>query len=416
MKKTPTIILAVVACVAIIISCVFGVQKGNIQKTADETKAALESQISELTTKAAADAEAAQTALETAVADAKTAAAAELETAVEAAKTAAATELATAKSEMQATIDELTTAKGELETQLASMTEAKTALETQLAAATTAQTELQAQVDALTATDTEKEKLLTAANKAKADLETQLEAATTAQTELSAKLETAKVELQNKIDEITDQLDKTKRALNAAKSNAYLLFVNADQTVLSKGTADSEDGAVKVTPAAVNGEGEYSVGLEFAQAVEGLSELAISIKDGQIDFTDTVIKVTGVFVNDGENILTGEAAATSDDGVETKAVIYGAEAAALVDPALFTGVTKVTVNFELAKGEEAAPEEPAPTEEAPAEEKPAEEAPAEEKPAEEAPAEEKPAEEAPAEGTPAEEKPAEEKPAEGSAT
>ncbi len=310
MKKSPlTIILALVACAAIVLSCVFGVQKNNIQNdlqkqiddlkaqsekdladagaTLDSTKAELQSQLDTLT--------AAKADVEKQMADQAEAAKTELESKLSEAAAAAQTELDAAKAELQQKIDGLTAANADLEKQLADQAEAaKAELEKQLAdQAESAKAELETVKAAL-------EKQL--ADQQEAD-KAELDAA-------RSELETVKAELEAK-------LKKTERALTAARSNAYIMYANADWSVQNWDTTDAEDGNVIVTPAAVTGEGEYTIGLEFPNGSEGLAFTAIGIKNGEIDFPGYYIRINAIRVN-GEAIAVGNGYTSSDDGKTTR--------------------------------------------------------------------------------------------------
>ena len=423
MKKALTPVLAIVAAIAIILSCVFGTQKGNLQKTVETVQAELAGKTGELEQSAAdaaakaaevesltAQVETLKGELETKLAEAAEAAKAETEKQVADAKAAAQKEIDAAKAEAATAQEALTAlqteaaaaaeaAKAETEKQVAA---AKAAAQKEIdaakAEAATAQEALTAlQTDAASAAETAKtetEKQVTdakaAAQKeidaAKAETATAQEALTAAET-ARAELETAKkeaenarAELEGQIADLQGQLEKTQRALVAAQSNAYIMYANADWSVQNWGTADSEDGSVKVTGAAITGEGEYTVGLEFATPAEGLAFTAIGIKNGEKTFPGYIIKATKVTVNDGEeNLLTGIGYTNADDGQETRENLYnewvdaanlpadarneeGLEGASpiIVNKDAFTGVTKVTVTFSYIKGQPAA----APAEEA----------------------------------------------------
>ena len=216
MKKYLTIILALLAVAAIVVSCVFGVQKGDLQKKYDDLEAQLKTKGDELTA-ASGDLEAAKAATES------------------------------VKAELEAAKAEVESAKAELE---AAKTEA---------------------------------------DSVKADLEA--------------------------------KLNQAERNLTAAKSNAYIMYANADWSISNWGTYDSEDGNVKVTPAAVTGEGDYTIGLEFANESAGLAFTAIGIKNGEIDFPGYYIRLNEIRVN-GEKIETAVGYTSSDDGKETRMNLY----------------------------------------------------------------------------------------------
>ena len=223
MKKYLTIILALLAVAAIVVSCVFGVQKGDLQKKYDDLEAQLKTKGDELTA-ASGDLEAAKAATES------------------------------VKAELEAAKAEVESAKAEVESAKAELEAAKTE-----------------------------------ADSVKADLEA--------------------------------KLNQAERNLTAAKSNAYIMYANADWSISNWGTYDSEDGNVKVTPAAVTGEGDYTIGLEFANESAGLAFTAIGIKNGEIDFPGYYIRLNEIRVN-GKKIETAVGYTSSDDGKETRMNLY----------------------------------------------------------------------------------------------
>ena len=270
MKKYLTIILAAVAVIAIVVCCVFGSQKGNLQKTvndlqqqletakaeAEKTKAELEQQL----TDAASAAESTRASLEKQMSD------------TEAELSSIRTALEGKSAELEATAAEAEAKKAELEQQISDNSEA--------------------------------------AEAAKNRMENRV-----------AELETEKAELENRLSQTEEVLKKTERALVAARSNACLIYVNGDWSVQNWGTADSEDGKVKVTPATVNGEGEYTVGLEFAEATAGLTFSAISINNGEENYPGCFIRINAVRVN-GQSISVGKGYTTSEDGRNTRMYLY----------------------------------------------------------------------------------------------
>ena len=341
MKKPLTIVLALVACVAIIVSCVFGVQNGSIRKDADAVKAELQKKIEDLEAGAADAAAAAQDTLES------------------------------TKAELQGQLDQLTEAKAGLEKQLTDQAEtAKAELETKLAEAAAEakaqleakEAELQAKIDALTAAKAELEKQLTEqAEASNAELEA---VRTELQKQIADREESAKAELETTKAELEAKLKKTERALTAAKSNAYIMYANSDWSVQNWGTADSEDGSVIVTPAAVTGEGEYTIGLEFPNGSDGLAFTAIGINNGEIDFPGYYIRINAIRVN-GEAIEVKPGYTSSDDGKVTRMNILNewvtelpadarawdgniAEASpVIVDKAAFASVKTMDIDFSV---------------------------------------------------------------------
>ncbi len=142
-------------------------------------------------------------------------------------------------------------------------------------------------------------------------------------------------------------------------AQAYLMYADAAWANQNWGYASTD--TVTVTPAVIAGEGEYTVGLEFAEPAEGLAFAALGIKNGEKDFPNWVFDVTKVEVN-GTEVELGKDYTSSDDGKETRSNIYNEWVAELpvdarsvddlaectpkaVDPAVFTGVKSVLVTF-----------------------------------------------------------------------
>jgi outer membrane murein-binding lipoprotein Lpp len=163
----------------------------------------------------------------------------------------------------------------------------------------TAKSDLKAKADELDTAKADLEAKTGELDTAKADLEAKAGELDTAKADLAAKaeLETKVAELEGKVTELEGKLAKTERALTAAKSNAYIMFANADWSVQNWGTADSEDEKVKVTPAAVTGPGDYTVGLEFAEPVSGLAFTALGVKNGEIDLPGYFLRVNEIRIN-----------------------------------------------------------------------------------------------------------------------
>ena len=335
MKKPLTIALALVACIAIVISCVFGVQKGNIQKAADEAQAALNTKVSELDGKVS-ELESAKADLEKQMADA----------AAEAEGT-----LAGVRTELEGKVSELEGVKADLEKQMA---DAAAEAEETLAGM---RTELESKVSELEAAKAELENKVSELEAAKAELENSLK-------ETTEKAASVQAELEEKVAGLEAELVKTRRAVTAAKSNAYIMYANADWSIQNWGTEDSEDGTVLVNPANVVGEGDYTVSLEFATPAQGLAFTAVGINRGEADFPGAFIRINEIRVN-GEAIEFKQGYTSSDDGKVTRMNIYNEwvtelpedahafdgnleEAGAIiVDKEAFASVSKFEVDFSL---------------------------------------------------------------------
>ena len=283
MKKKLTAALAAVAAVAIVISCIFGVQNSQLRKSAEDLRVRLET--------------------------------------AESQSTALAQQLSETETSAESTRTDLNRQLGETEA-------ARAELET-----------------------------------AKADLEKQMSDSAEASESLKTQLEQRIAELESALKEKEKQLTRAERALEASRCNACLIFANGDWSVTNWGTADSADGSVLVTPASVIGEGDYTVGLTFAEPVSGLSLAGISIENGETDFPGAFIRLNAVRVN-GQAVPFTAGYTTSEDEETTRLYLYRewngeaevkrcfdgntAEAASvLVDRALFEGVTSLEADFSL---------------------------------------------------------------------
>jgi len=344
MKKALTPILAVVAVIAIVCACIFGVQNGNNKTKLDEANKALTT-ANDNTAAVEAQKDALSAELETVRKDLE-AKASELEAKV--------SELAAANDSAKAFEAEKTQLSADLET-------AKKDLETKASELETKVSELTAANDGAKAVEAEKTQLAADLEAAKKDLEAKASELETAKKDLETKVS----ELTAKVTELEGKLAKTERALTAAKSNAYIMFASADWSVSNWGTADSEDEKIKVTPAAVAGPGDYTVGLEFAEPVSGIAFTALGVKNGEIDLPGYFLRVNEIRIN-GEKInwLEGKVGYTSsDDQKETRVNIYNewvtelpkdarvwngdiaSAAPAFVDKAAFEAVKTFEVDF-----------------------------------------------------------------------
>ena len=101
---------------------------------------------------------------------------------------------------------------------------------------------------------------------------------------------------------------------------AYLMYANADWT--QQYWLDGNDyPTVTAKNAIVTGDGEYTVGLEFAEEAQGLAFTAIGIEGGEIAFPNYTIELKAIRVN-GEAVEFKKGYTSSDDGVTTRMNIY----------------------------------------------------------------------------------------------
>ena len=113
--------------------------------------------------------------------------------------------------------------------------------------------------------------------------------------------------------------------LTAPIDSAYILFSNSDGSAQNWGPEGSGDGRIQAAPAEIRGEGNgYRTSLTFDEPVKDMSMLALAVRRGEITFPGYALTVTRMWVN-GERIqglegLTGYTA--SDDGTETRMYLW----------------------------------------------------------------------------------------------
>ncbi len=100
---------------------------------------------------------------------------------------------------------------------------------------------------------------------------------------------------------------------------AFLMY--ADAAWANQFWYDGNEYPVTATTAVVNGQGAYTVGLEFAEPAEGLAFAAVGIARGEQTFNGYFIDITDIKVN-GESINFIGGYTSSDDGITTRENIY----------------------------------------------------------------------------------------------
>ena len=151
----------------------------------------------------------------------------------------------------------------------------------------------------------------------------------------------------------------------AAAPTAYIMFANSDWST-QYWYDGNEYAGVTATNAAVTGEGDYTVGLQFENASEGVAFMALGLKDGETAFPKHYLKINEIRVN-GAAIEVGKGYTSSDDGVETRMNVMNewvselpADARSydgnvadaswiIVDKNVFTGVTSIEIDFTFLK-------------------------------------------------------------------
>ena len=143
---------------------------------------------------------------------------------------------------------------------------------------------------------------------------------------------------------------------------AFLMY--ADAAWANQFWYDGNEYPVTATTAVVNGFGDYTVGLEFAEPAEGLAFAAVGIAYGEKTYPGAYIKINEIRLN-GEAIEVKKGYTSSDDGITTRMNIYNEwvselpadarsfdgktddAAPVIVDKELFTAVKTVEVDFSL---------------------------------------------------------------------
>ena len=163
---------------------------------------------------------------------------------------------------------------------------------------------------------------------------------------------------------LTYEIDFT---LHPVTDTAYIMFANADWSTQYWFDGNDYEG---VTPATVtvDGPGTYTIGLEFANASEGVAFMAIGVKTGEKTFPGYFVEAKEIKVN-GEAIDLGKGYTSSDDSIETRenimnewvsdlptdarradADLEGASPI-IVNKDAFVGVTSIEITFDFIYGE-----------------------------------------------------------------
>ena len=127
---------------------------------------------------------------------------------------------------------------------------------------------------------------------------------------------------------------------------AYLMYADSAWGYQYWGGEAPE--GVTATTAVVDGQGTYTVGLEFAEEAPGLAFTAVGIVTGEKTFNGYFIDITDIKVN-GESIEIGAGYTSSDDGITTRENIYNEWVAELPSDArradgVLEGASPIIVN------------------------------------------------------------------------
>jgi len=143
---------------------------------------------------------------------------------------------------------------------------------------------------------------------------------------------------------------------------AYLMYADAGWAK-QYWSGDAPEGVTPIN-AVVDGFGDYTVGLEFAEPAEGLAFTAIGIVNGEKTYPGAFIKLNEIRIN-GEAIEVKKGYTSSDDGITTRMNLYNEwvselpsdarsfdgttedAAPVIVDKEAFASVSKVEVDFTL---------------------------------------------------------------------
>ncbi len=150
-----------------------------------------------------------------------------------------------------------------------------------------------------------------------------------------------------------------------AIDTGYLMYADTAWAKQYWGEPEAPEG-VTVTNAQITGEGDYTVGLEFAEPAEGLAFAAVGIVNGEKTLPKHYIRINAIRVN-GEAIEVKKGYTSSDDGICTRMNIYNEWVSELpadahsydgklddanwiiVDKEKFASVSKVEVDFSVIK-------------------------------------------------------------------
>ena len=100
---------------------------------------------------------------------------------------------------------------------------------------------------------------------------------------------------------------------------AYIMY--ADSAWANQFWMDGSEYPLTATTAQIDGFGDYTVGLEFNEAAEGLAFAALGIVNGEKTYPGAYLKINAIRVN-GEEIEFAKGYTSSDNGVETRMNIY----------------------------------------------------------------------------------------------
>ncbi len=111
-------------------------------------------------------------------------------------------------------------------------------------------------------------------------------------------------------------------AADSSSDEAYIMFADASWTYQYWGS-DAE--GIKATTATIDGDGEYTVGLDFTGTADGKASgvafTALGIKTGEFTFPNATIEITSIKIN-GEEVELTKGYTSSDDGITTRMNIY----------------------------------------------------------------------------------------------
>ena len=100
---------------------------------------------------------------------------------------------------------------------------------------------------------------------------------------------------------------------------AYIMY--ADAAWAKQYWGGNPDEGVTAINAQINGFGDYTIGLEFAEEAQGLAFAAVGIVNGEKTYPGAYIRVNAIRVN-GEDIAYAKGYTSSDDGITTRMNLY----------------------------------------------------------------------------------------------
>jgi endoglucanase len=143
----------------------------------------------------------------------------------------------------------------------------------------------------------------------------------------TTKAATAEANIQARLEAAQDKVNENLVTTDESASVAWIMYNSKDYNITASVgddyTPENISSGVKATDVLIEGEGTYTVGLDFSEAggARGIAFMAIGISNGEINFPGYSIEVTDIKV-DGESVEFEAGYTTSDDDITTRINIY----------------------------------------------------------------------------------------------